>query len=140
MYHRLYFHIAWTTRDRTPLIDAAIAQFLEKFLRIVASQEQAYILALGIVQTHVHIVVRAHPTTKLPRLLQRLKGGSATVARRDYGKTLRWAQGYSIHSVSYSVLPVACSYVHNQAQRHPEERIEGWEAEAASAATAEKGL
>ncbi len=39
-------------------------------------------LHLGILQTHVHLLVRMHPTTQLPRLLQRLKGASAVLAGR----------------------------------------------------------
>jgi REP element-mobilizing transposase RayT len=35
------------------------------------------VLSLGIVRTHVHLLVRLHPTTSIPRPVQRLKGGSA---------------------------------------------------------------
>ena len=49
MWHRLYFHVVWTTRDREPLIDARYAVFLSRFLRAVARQERSQILEIGLV-------------------------------------------------------------------------------------------
>src|SRR6266700_2377860 len=95
--------MAWATRERRPLIDSGLAIFLCRFLRSVARQERAHVLELGMVSTHLHLLVRVHPTTVVPRLLQRWKGGSAVVAGKERrsidGHDLRWAKGYSIHSV-----------------------------------------
>ena len=33
MFHRLYCHVVWTTREREPVIDAGLAAFLTRFLR-----------------------------------------------------------------------------------------------------------
>ena len=89
-------------------------------------------LALGIVASHVHVLFEAHPTTVLPRLMQRLKGGSSVLINREghiahEGKTIRWAKGYTIHTVGYHGLQAARRYVVSQAERHPDERIDGVE-------------
>jgi len=127
---RIYCHIVWTTRDRQPLIDAGLARFLCGFLRAVATQENARILEIGMVRTHVHLVVRTHPTTDLARLLQRLKGGSAAIARKERhstdGNCLRWAKGYSIHSVSPRGVAAARQYLRDQPKHHPDQVISGW--------------
>jgi REP-associated tyrosine transposase len=127
---RIYFHIVWTTRDREPLIDPGLARFLCGYLRAVAIQEHARILELGMVRTHVHLLVRARPTTDLSRLLQRLKGGSAAIAGKERhsteGNRLRWAKGYSIHSVSPRGLPAAREYLRAQPRHHPDDVIQGW--------------
>jgi len=127
--HRLYFHIVWTTRLREASIDARTARFLEDFLESVLVQERAQLLAIGMVQTHVHVLIRAHPSTILPRLLQRAKGGSAMAAKRvglGGSEGLRWAKGYSAQSVSWRALDVVREYVLNQERRHPHEAIDGW--------------
>src|SRR5437764_3017572 len=97
---RSYCHVVWATRHRAPLIDAGLARFLCAFLRGVAAQEHARILEIGMVRTHLHLLVRIRPTTDVSRLLQRLKGGSATIAGKEHHSTeggrLRWAKGYSI--------------------------------------------
>lgn len=130
MWHRIYVHIAWTTRDREPLIDAGVAEFLCRFLRDIARQERAHILEIGMVATHVHLLVRVHPTTHLPRLLQRLKGGSSVIAGRERraarGKDLKWAKGYSIHTVGPRSLELVRDYLRQQPTHHPAEAIGEW--------------
>jgi putative transposase len=127
MRHRLFMHLIWTTRDRLPLIDAAAAEYLAANLPIIAWQERANVLGIGIVRTHVHLLVRLHPTTSIARLLQRMKGGTAAGTNRRCPPTaVRWAKGYDIESVSLRALDAVGSYVRDQHLRHPREAIDGW--------------
>ncbi len=130
MRHRLYVHLTWTTRDRAPLITAALARFLSGFLPAIAAKERATLLALGMVTTHVHLLLRLDPATDIARLVQRLKGGSALLANRDghagEHRALRWAKGYNLESVSPRVVPDVGNYVLRQALRHPDQAIAGW--------------
>ena len=80
--HQLYFHLAWATRDRAPMIDAATRDFLEEFFRRTATRERAEIVALAILRTHVHMLLRTSPRIDLPRLTQFFKGGSSYAASR----------------------------------------------------------
>ena len=130
MFHQLYYHVVWTTRDRRPTITRDVAVFLDRVLRSIANQERALILELGMVTTHVHLLIRAHPMTAISRLLQRLKGASSALAARELGlpreHQLRWAQGYTIQTVSRSMVGVVSEYVRHQPERHPHEIIAGW--------------
>ena len=127
MRHRLYVHVTWTTRDREPRIDAPAAKILERLLPSIARQERAAVIELGIVRTHVHVLMRLDPSTSIPRLMQRLKGGSSALANRELGTTmrisLRWAKGYDLDSVSARALKAVQTYVRDQAIRHPQEAI-----------------
>jgi putative transposase len=131
MYHRLYAHVVWTTRGRAPIIDARVARFLCRYLRGVACQERAQILEIGLVADHVHLLVRLNPGTRLPRLMQRWKGGSAVVATRERHAAehgpLRWSKGYSVHSVSPRALQSVRTYLRAQAEHHPAAAIIDWE-------------
>jgi REP element-mobilizing transposase RayT len=138
MHHRLLVHIVWTTRDRQPTIDRPRAAYLWKHLPIIARQERARVLELGIVATHLHLLVRLHPSTVIPRLLQRMKGGTATLINRQPGSacpTLRWTKGYSVTSVSPRQQDVAAAYVRHQHTHHPDEAIPGWPARPVASAT-----
>jgi REP element-mobilizing transposase RayT len=130
MPHQLFYHIVWTTRDRRPTITREVAGFLDRVLRAICRQERATILALGMVTTHVHLLVRAHTMTNIPRMLQRLKGGTSVLANRELelpiGRQLRWAQGYAIQTVSPRSLGPVRDYVLNQAGHHPHDAIPGW--------------
>ena len=111
MYHRLYYHLVWTTLERQALIDPSVAAFLCRFLRTVATQERVRILEIGLVRTHAHLLIAAPLRVDWSRLVQRLKGASALLANRDGvaspAAPLRWAKGYSIHTVSPSGLDAA---------------------------------
>ena len=85
------------------------------------------ILELGIVRTHVHVLLRLHPTTALPRLVQRLKGGSSVIVNRECNSTrlrpLGWAKGYNIDSVSPQTVSQVQEYIRNQTLHHPDGAI-----------------
>jgi REP element-mobilizing transposase RayT len=130
MRHHLYAHLVWTTRHRDPTIDAPLAAFLESYLPTISAQERAKVLALGIVTTHLHLLLRLHPMAHVSRMVQRLKGGSAYFARREgigpATSRLQWAKGYSIDAVGRRSLARVGRYVLRQAIRHPEEAIADW--------------
>ncbi len=77
MRHRLYYHLIWATRGRLPLLTAELAIFLCHYLRSIARQERAHVLEVGMVTTHLHLLVRTEPPVGLSRLVQRVQGGSA---------------------------------------------------------------
>ena len=130
MRHRLYVHLVWTTRGREPLIDRDLAQFLCRFLRAMARKERAYLLEIGLVQTHVHILGRIHPTVPISRLVKRLKGASSAVAAEEglgqHGR-LYWAKGYSVQSVSAQGLDRVRAYLRGQPLHHATEAIARWD-------------
>ena len=74
--HQIYFHLAWTTRDRLPMINVAARAFLDAFFRKTAIRQESEVVGLAILQTHVHMLVRTPARIDLPRLVQFFKGGS----------------------------------------------------------------
>jgi REP element-mobilizing transposase RayT len=114
--------LTWTTRDREALIGASGATFLRQFLPHAARRVGAQVLATGVVQNHVHLLLRLGAVVDITNLVQRLKGASARIANRDgvMGATrLRWAKGYDIRSVSLRALLAARAYLARQEDRHP---------------------
>ncbi len=118
----MYAILTWTTREREALLDGLAAKFLRKFLPPVARRHGAEILATGLAQDHVHLVLRLDAIVDIPRLVQGLKGASARVANRDgviANRKLRWAAGYDLRSVSPNRLRHTIHYMESQAHRHP---------------------
>jgi REP element-mobilizing transposase RayT len=117
--HFLYIHVTWSTRAALPLIDGGRAAQLDRFLRAAARWERCRVVALGLTSTHVHLLLRLHPTTRLPRLLRHLKAGSARNVNREvpppHGTPLAWASGCLVHSVSSGVVTGVSEYVRDQA-------------------------
>lgn len=127
MLHRLSVHLVWTTRERVPIIDADRAACLERLLPTIAREEWARMYGIGIVSTHLHLLLRVHPRFDAARFVRRAKSVSALVSRReqigDPQLPLRWAKGYSITSVSPDSVPRVLQYLANQPAHHPMEAI-----------------
>jgi REP element-mobilizing transposase RayT len=142
MHHRFAVHIVWTTRNREPTINRDRATYLWENLPIIARQERALLLELGMVTTHLHLLLCLHPTTVVPRMLQRMKGGTAALMNRQVrtATDFKWAKGYSLTSVCPRHLDIIASYVRNQPNRHPAEAIEGWIPPVALATSSEARL
>ncbi|MBK7786904.1 MAG: transposase [Gemmatimonadetes bacterium] len=93
MRHRLFAHVVWTTLDRAPILTAGVAEFLVRYLPAMAARDRARMLAVGIVATHLHLLLRLHPQTDIPRMIQRMKSGSARLALLEgHAGYLRWAR------------------------------------------------
>ncbi|PYO15338.1 MAG: IS200/IS605 family transposase [Gemmatimonadetes bacterium] len=124
--HQLYIHVAWTTRDRRPMIDPPTSVFLSQYFRRTAAREHADIVALAILRTHVHMLLRTTPRIDLPRLVQVFKGGSGYAASRLPGNVLglRWALEYSATTVGPKQLADVIRYIEGRAMRHPGEAVE----------------
>ena len=148
MRHRFFAHLVWTTRQRAPLIDLARAEFLARSLPRIALQERGQVWAMGVVSTHVHLLVRLDPSTAIPRLVQRLKGGTAYLSAKEAignpQRPLRWTKGYNLESVSPKSVLAATRYIEGQSSHHPGEAIAGWRPprtfSVASATDAEQSL
>jgi REP element-mobilizing transposase RayT len=134
MRHRLYVHLVWTTRGRAPMIDAARARFLDRYLQAIAIQERAELLALGMVTDHVHLLLRIVPMTVISRMVQRMKGGSSHLVRKEgigaLPMPLLWEEGYNLETVSPFARDRLGRYVLSQAEHHPDNAIPGWHAAA----------
>jgi putative transposase len=129
MYHEIYFHVVWTTRNRARSIDRTRATYLQHHLPIIGREERCQVVELGVVSTHLHLLLRVHPTTALPRLLQRFKGGTAHGINNGSASKrtdLRWAKGYSVRSVGPGEVERVVAYIRNQHRHHPDEAIAGW--------------
>src|SRR5437870_323 len=124
--HQLYIHLAWPTRERRPMIDSPTRDFPDDYFRRTAAREHADVVALAILRTHVHMLLRTVPRIDLPRLVQFFKGGSSYAASRLPGNVLglRWAPEYSATTVGPKQLADVIRYIEGQTNRHPGEAFE----------------
>ena len=102
----------------------------------MARKERSYLLEIGIVQTHIHLLARIRPTENVSSLVKRLKGASSAIAGKTGlscgGLKLYWSKGYSVQSVSPQALDAVRRYIRFQPQHHPEEAIAGWAGDTAA--------
>jgi len=124
--HQLYIHLAWATRERRPMIDSPTRDFLDQYFRRTASREHADVVALAILPTHVHMLLRTVPRIDLPRLVQLFQGGSSYAASRLPRNVLglRWAPEYSATTIGPKQLADVIRHIEGQGKCHPGEAVE----------------
>lgn len=126
MRHRIFYHVVWTTQLRAKLIDGDTARFLCATIRTLAKEHRSHVLEIGMVSTHLHLLIRSEPLADLPKMVGRMKGVTSRVAKRDCICPLAWADGYDIETVSPSDEQKIRHYLRAQPFRHPLEAIEDW--------------
>ena len=118
-----YVLMTWTTLERRPLITQRIVAFLVEILPGIARRHGANLLEAGIVNDHVHVLLRLPSRYDLPRLAQGLKGTTARMVNRerlaDDSQPFRWARGYDVRTVGLRGLNDAREYLKGQLLRHP---------------------
>ena len=122
----IYLHIHWNTPDREPLIGTVERDLLRRFLPAEAQRHNTQVIACEMVNDHVHMLLRMPKAFDLGRIVQGLKGGSSHAVNHlpDRAGRFVWAPGYNAKSVSPGVVPTVVDYIRNQANRHPERRID----------------
>jgi REP element-mobilizing transposase RayT len=123
MFHRhveLYLHLIWSTWDRTPWIVDAMRPRLHAMLAAIAQDEGCSFVVVGGVSDHVHVLVRAPPTTCPADLVRHLKGISSRVAHLDLSidPSCRWSQGYALFSVDPDDVSELTAYIDDQPRHH----------------------
>lgn len=108
------------------MIDLEGARFLSNTLRTLAREHRSVVLELGLVATHVHLLLRVEPLCDIPKLIGRMKGVTSRIAKQKEIAPLQWADGYNIESVSPADEQKLRHYLRAQPFRHPDERIDGW--------------
>lgn len=118
--------LTWTTQQRLRLIRPTVAELLGRLLPAIARRHGARVIATGMVQDHVHVVLQLSPVIDIPRLVQGLKGATARIVNREGlmpRAPLRWAAGYDLRSIGVRDLRRAITYERNQSARHPDRAL-----------------
>lgn len=118
---RLYYHIIWSTKHRSPFITPQIEPELFGYLIGKADSYGIIVHAIGGVEDHMHLVASIPPKHAIADMVGKLKGSSSyhinhTVMDKDF--EFDWQRGYGVFSFGQTQLPKATNYVLNQKQHH----------------------
>ena len=76
-YTSLTYHVIFSTKYRTPSIDAALKGELYPYIGGIIRGEKGQLLEIGGTNDHVHILAGFHPTVAVSFMLQHIKGNSS---------------------------------------------------------------
>ena len=113
-------HIIFSTKDRTPILDATLLPRLHAYLATVARDKNCECFRAGGVADHVHLAVRLSRTITVAQLVESLKTGSSKWLKTQSPMLahFEWQNGYGAFSVGPSDLEALRSYIDTQEEHH----------------------
>jgi len=113
-------HIIFSTKDRAPLLDAAVRPQLHAYLATVARNADCECYRVGGVNDHVHLAVRLARTVTAAKLVEELKTASSKWLKTQSPALagFAWQRGYGAFSVSHSGLDALKHYIDSQEEHH----------------------
>ena len=118
-YTNLLTHIIFSTKDREPLITAALHGDLLAYLGGIMRELGGALRAANARPDHVHLLCSLPPTMATSDALRLLKTNSSRWMHRDRQLAgFDWQTGYGAYSVSHSVAPAVARYIGDQERHH----------------------
>lgn len=116
----LLYHVIFSTKERRPLITAALRGELYPYIGGIVRNERGVLLEIGGMPDHVHLVCRFRADASVAEMVRLIKSNSSKWAneRGDLTDGFAWQVGYGAFTISKSQLPAVQRYVQNQEQHH----------------------
>ena len=119
-YASIFTHIVYSTKDRTPQIDAALEERLFPYLAGIVKQLGGKACIINGVSDHVHLLTETPATITLTELIGKVKGCSSKWIHETFPEhaAFQWQRGYGAFSVSRSNVPAVARYIEQQKTHH----------------------
>ena len=113
-------HLVFSTKDRSPWIDATVRSGLHAYLASVARNAGGKCLRVGGVVDHVHLAIQLPRTITIAALVERLKTTSSKWMKGRCGDLwgFAWQRGYGVFSVAPRNSSALLQYLDEQEKHH----------------------
>ena len=117
---KVYLHIVFSTKERTPWIDHNIEKEVHSYLAKICSEIGCNALEIGGMQDHLHLLVLQSRTVTISKLLETVKSNSSKWIKSKGSQYTNfcWQKGYGGFSVDQTTLPAVKNYILNQKEHH----------------------
>jgi len=124
-FHQLYYHFAWATHSRAPLIDRAWRPELLSILNEEAKTRGGWPIRHNAMPDHVHLLVRLPPSVCVSDFIGQVKGAASFRVNRDIRpkSKVAWQEGYSVLTLRRDELEKVSRYIDNQEEHHRAGRL-----------------
>src|SRR5438105_4501201 len=126
VFHEIYLHITWHTKDDSPLLIPSLEPVVYKLLTNRCHQTKGvYLHAINGTPTHVHVTINIEPHIVISDLIGELKGFSShEVNKQKRMKRLEWQRGFGVVSFGRKQLSWVQDYIARQKEHHATGRIQ----------------
>jgi REP element-mobilizing transposase RayT len=117
---RIYLHLVFSTKDRTPIISDQIRDPLHAYTAIVLKNLGCHANLINSVEDHVHVLFELGRTVAVSQVVEDVKKSSSKwIKTQPHGATdFAWQNGYGVFSVSHSNVEAVRDYIVSQREHH----------------------
>jgi putative transposase len=115
-------HCIFCTKERRPLLTAAIRERLWPYLGGIAREKEMKARAIGGVPDHAHLLLSLRTTLSVSKAMQLLKGNSSKWLRETFpelqAQGFAWQEGFGAFSIGVSGVEDTVRYIQTQDEHH----------------------
>lgn len=117
----IHYHFVWIPKRRKKVLFGNVAIRLEYLLHEKSKELDCEILALEIMEDHVHLFLSCPPTLAPDQIMFRLKGYTSKVLRQEFPHLLKlpsmWTRSYFCGTAGDASSEIIQKYIANQKTR-----------------------
>lgn len=119
-YHKIWMHFVWSTKKRERIITKDLKHKLIYHFKEYGEENDFYVDTANGDMEHVHLLVGLKPTQASSDIANLLKGESSNwTNKNDFIRVkFAWQTGFSVFSVSESLVDKVRRYIRNQEEHH----------------------
>ena len=120
VFHQLYYHFAWATKGREPLVDRAWRPQLLVILNEEVKTRGGWTIRHNAMPDHAHLLCRLPPTVLIPDFIGQLKGATSFRINKEIRPRfkLHWQEGYGVLTLRKDELNKVSTYIDRQEEHH----------------------
>ena len=120
VFHEIYLHFNWHTKNDQPLLDGQLEPLVHDNLKHRCIHTRGvYFDGVGGTETHIHLAINIEPSVCISDLAGELKGGSSfDMNKLARFKALEWQRGFGAVSFGKKQLPWVLDYIARQKEHH----------------------
>jgi putative transposase len=120
---RLHYHVIFTIKYRNRCINKAMLDRMQEIFSNVCKSWRCELVQFGGEADHVHLLIDAHPSMNLARMIGNLKTVSARLIRKEFEDHLKqyfwkvkfWNNAYAVVSAGgHASLETLLQYIQDQ--------------------------
>jgi REP element-mobilizing transposase RayT len=119
-YYRLFYHLVWATKNRSPLLTSEVEPIIHNFLRTKAIGLGGTVFALNGIEDHVHLVGSIPPKIAVAKFVGQIKAVASTKFNQQYSHlpAFLWQAEYGAFTLDGKRLANVIAYVERQKEHH----------------------
>jgi putative transposase len=118
--HLVVYHIIWCPKRRRKVLEGVVRNRLERIIGEVAAENGWEIIRLAVQPDHVHLFIRANPTTLPSDIPRRMKGRSSHLLREEFPHLLKlpslWTRSYFVSTADNVSQETIQKYIERQSR------------------------